>query len=143
MNTIKIETKKGFCDVPAICFDAVEGLAVTMTNFGFFEITHIKSGFLILGGFERYANAVVEMLNLYLAMCDANVNPNSLSHLFKQQIKNSNHKSEHLGGLTILEYLQVMRPIMGFSGEFPWEDEDDNPHVKATKLIKRISELNK
>lgn len=141
MNTLNIPTTKGREDVPAFFVDGVSALAITMTNFGVFEVTHVKSGFKIIGGFERFANAAVEMLSLYLAMHEAGIDFEAEHEEFKRQVKESSLKSEHIGGLTLVEYLQIMRPIMGFSGEFPWEGEEESPHTKASQLIAKINEL--
>ncbi|WP_158144912.1 hypothetical protein [Vibrio metschnikovii] len=138
MKTLNIPTKKGRADVPAFFIDGVNGLCVTMVQFGSFEVTHAKSGYKIIGGYERFANALVEMLSIYLAMREAGVNFDAEPEGFKLQIKDSLHQSQHLNGLTIIEYLRIMKPIMGFSGEFPWEGDDESPHAKVEELMKAI-----
>jgi hypothetical protein len=141
MKTLNIPTTKGREDVPAFFVDGVSALAITMTNFGIFEVTHVKLGFKIIGGFERFANAAVEMLSLHLAMHEAGIDFEAEQEEFKRQIKESSFKSAHISGLTLFEYLQVMRPVMGFSGEFPWEGEEESPHTKASQLIAKINEI--
>ncbi|CAH8235371.1 hypothetical protein [Vibrio aestuarianus] len=142
MKTLNIPTTKGHIDVPAFFIDGVYGLAVTMTSFGEFEVTHTKSGHKIIGGYERFANALVEMLSIYLAMREAGINFDAEPEDFKLQIKDSLHQSQYLNGLTIIEYLRIMKPIMGYSGEFPWEGGDEGPHAEMEKLMRKLSEVN-
>ncbi|EKF9829452.1 hypothetical protein O1D23_000910 [Vibrio cholerae] len=141
MITLTIPTTKGMTNVPAFFVDGVDGLAVTMTNFGSFEVTHTRSGHKIIGGFERYANAVFHMISMYLAMKEAGIEPNSEMELIKKQIIESEHESKYLDGLSVKGYINVMKPIMGFCGEFPWEGDDECPHAKVEKLMEEIKGL--
>lgn len=141
MKHLEIPTEKGTISVPAHFVDGVNGLAITMTNFGMFEVTHVKSGFRIIGGFERFANALVHMLSTYLALSEAGINIDSEADEFKKQVMESNHVSEFLDGLTFKGYMSLVRPILGFSGEFPWEGDDEGPHAVVYKLMKKIREM--
>ncbi|WP_139299815.1 hypothetical protein [Vibrio injensis] len=53
----------------------------------------------------------------------------------------SEHECKHLDGLSIKGYINIMKPIMGFSGEFPWEGDDESPHAKVEELMKEIEGL--
>ncbi|EIF2256606.1 TPA: hypothetical protein ACMDP8_000084 [Vibrio cholerae] len=142
MNTLKVKTEKGHVPVPAIFIEGVDGLAITMSGFGLFEVTHTKSGYMIIGRYERFANALVEMLSLYLAMKEAGINFDVEVDEFKCQVKKAQNQSQYLNDLTIISYLQVMKPIIGLSGEFPWESCDEGPHADIEKLMKKINEVN-
>ncbi|TQQ55753.1 hypothetical protein [Vibrio cholerae] len=142
MKKINIPTTKGHIEVPAFFVDEVNGLCVTMVQFGSFEVTHTKSGHKIIGGFERFANAVRHMLSIYLAMQEAGIEPDSDMDSLKKEIIESNHECKHLDGLSIKGYINIMKPIMGFSGEFPWEGGDEGPHAEIEKLMIKINEVN-
>ncbi|EKO3685630.1 hypothetical protein P0F39_002684 [Vibrio metschnikovii] len=141
MKTLNIPTEKGRADVPAFFVNGVNGLCVTMVQFGSFEVTHTKSGHKVIGGFERFANAVYHMLSIYLAMQEAGIEPDSDMDLLKKQIIESEHKCKHLDRLSIKGYINIIKPIMGFSGEFPWEGDDESPHAKVEDLMKKIEGL--
>ncbi|NAX19028.1 MULTISPECIES: hypothetical protein [unclassified Vibrio] len=142
MNTINIPTKEGRKDVPAFFIDGVEGLAITMVRFGSFDVTHVKSGHFIINGFERFANAVVHMLSIYLAMKESGINPDCEIDEIRKQIIESDHECKHLNHLSIKAYINIVKPIMGFSGEFPWEGDDEGPHCEVEKLMKLLKGSN-
>ncbi|MDW1981940.1 hypothetical protein [Vibrio sp. Vb0304] len=142
MKHLEIPTETGPLSVPVYFVDGVNGLAVTMTNFGAFEVTHVKSGFRIIGGFERFATALVHMLSIYLALKEAEINIDTEAGEFKAQVMESNHESEFLDGLTFKGYMNIVRPILGFSGEFPWEGDDEGPHAEAYKLMEKLRNQN-
>ncbi|MBF4385913.1 hypothetical protein, partial [Vibrio anguillarum] len=136
MKTINIPTKEGRKDVPAFFIDGVEGLAITMVRFGSFDVTHVKSGHFIINGFERFANAAVHMLSIYLAMKESGINPDCEIDEIRKQIIESDRECRNLDGLSIKGYISIVKPIMGFSGEFPWEGDDEGPHCEIDRLMK-------
>ncbi|WP_350006539.1 hypothetical protein ABFV67_07735 [Vibrio metschnikovii] len=142
MKKLNIPTTKGHIEVPAFFVDEVNGLCVTMVQFGSFEVTHTKSGHKIIGGLERFANAVRHMLSIYLAMQEAGIEPDSDMDSLKKEIIESNHECKHLDGLSIKGYINIIKPIMGFCGEFPWEGGDEGPHAEIEKLMRKINEVN-
>jgi hypothetical protein len=62
---VRVETEvvgpKGKRDVPALIHPWCPGLAVTMSRFGFFCVTHVRSGLVVGGAYERAANAKREL----------------------------------------------------------------------------------
>lgn len=44
-TSVKISTQNGMVPVPAMVIDLIPGLAVSMSNFGVFSVTHVNSGF--------------------------------------------------------------------------------------------------
>lgn len=61
---IDIMTGKGTRTVPGVVFNWAEGLAITMVNFGAFNITHIKTKRKILAQTFRFHRAVLELSQL-------------------------------------------------------------------------------
>ncbi|PJC87797.1 hypothetical protein CSW98_01330 [Vibrio sp. HA2012] len=140
MITIKVITPSGWTDVPAYTLHGCDGLAVTMCEFGRFEVTHVKSGRQLIGNFERAVNAVIHMAELSLGAKEVGIDFNLEMEPLRLSMIKSRVKCKRLMDMTIMQYLSVVKPIMGFSGEFPWESSDDSPFAKLEELKALLQE---
>ncbi len=59
---LRVVCAEGPKEVPALAHPWCPGLAVTMTNFGLFSVTHVASGARICGDFERSSTAELMMV---------------------------------------------------------------------------------
>lgn len=59
-SRVEIATEKGRREVPALVHPLVKGVAVTMSNFGVFEVTHVGTGTKLEGTFERMWTAALQ-----------------------------------------------------------------------------------
>lgn len=138
-ENIKINTAaKGEIIVPALTHPNAPGLAVTMCDFGVFEVTHIPSGFRMTGRHERMGSALL-LLSQFSKIAKAY--SFSWADLNKEQ---SASKINELGddpvpfdGFTstcngetkpglIKEWLRTlnMYTFDSIFGEFPWEESN-------------------
>ena len=60
-GVVAVKTNKGELQVPALTHPNAAGLAVTMSGFGLFEVTHIKTGLRLAGRYERMGRALLTM----------------------------------------------------------------------------------
>ncbi|UKA04979.1 hypothetical protein [Photobacterium damselae] len=136
---IKIPSKVGYLTVPASPErPEIPHLAVTMTQFGLFEVTHVPSGYKLVGGFERACNAFIAMAEAQLAFNELQID-SSLDHIeFTSEASKKDKYCKALG-MTFLQWINIHKTIEHFSDEFPWEDQDDNPHTKLEKLMKELA----
>lgn len=140
MKTIEVKTEKGMIPVPCYEVEGCKGLVVTSTVFGRFEVTHSKSGGLIIGGYERAVNAACLMIELYLGLKEAGINPDLDMEEFQKHVISSDVKCKILGNMTIIQHINLIKPIMSFSGEFPWEGDDESPFTRLEELKAILSE---
>ncbi|MEZ8869523.1 hypothetical protein AB6D94_07715 [Vibrio sp. 10N.247.310.56] len=135
---IKVPTKVGVLSVPATkATEEIPNLAVTMTTFGTFEVTHVPSGFLLVGDFERAVNAFVAMAQIQLALNEMEIDSSQSGDLFKSDIMARNRELESLG-MTFRQWVGLHKTIGCFSGEFPWENSEEGPHAELEKLISQL-----
>lgn len=141
MKTTKVITPNGLIQVPSVEVEGCIGLAVTSCVFGLFEVTHIKSGRRIIGGYERAVNAMCTMIEIYLGMKESEIDPTLGMEELKQAMIKSEVKCKILGDMTVMEHINIIKPIMGFSGEFPWEGDEDSPFTRLDELKAMLLEL--
>lgn len=135
---IEVKTKNGNLLVPASkSVIEIPDLAVTMTNFGSFEVTHVKSGLCLIAGFERCVNAYVAMAEMQSAFDELGIDSSKAGDEFRMEILSKDKESESLG-MTIMQWLSIQAQIGSFSGEFPWESEGDSPHFKLEDLMNKL-----
>nr|WP_319552410.1 hypothetical protein [uncultured Vibrio sp.] len=140
MKTIEVLTPTGLAHAPSLEIEGCTGLAVTSCEFGKFEVTHIKSGRRIIGGYERAVNATCLMIEIYLGMKEAGIDPELEMEELQQAMIKSDVQCKILGNMTVMQHINILKPIMGFSGEFPWEGEDESPFTRLEELKAILSE---
>jgi hypothetical protein len=134
---IQISTDKGRMEVPASpSFNEIPDLAVTMTQFGYFEVTHVRTGLKFGGRYERYANAACAMAYIQLAFDELEINTDCSQEEFYAQYKDKPCKV--LDGMSLKQWLDFTSQGLAVAGEFPWESEEDCPHSQFHALLKRI-----
>lgn len=134
MKTIEVITPKGLVHVPSFEIEGCRGLAVTSCVFGHFEVTHVKSGRRIIGGYERAVNATCLMLEIYLGLKEAGIDPDLDMEELQQAMIKSEVQCKILGNMTVMQHINILKPIMGYSGEFPWEGDDESPFTRLDEL---------
>ena len=135
MHKQMVVTDKGQLDVPAIVLDECPGLAVTMSNFGLFEVTHGKSGRKLSAKYERAINAVVSMMQIQVALNEINVSADLDEGEFKEAAKSqSGFQHKELGGMSIIESVRFSTGLGDIASEFPWEGPDDGPYGERDRL---------
>lgn len=134
MKTTEVITPNGLIQVPSMEVEGCPGLAVTSCVFGLFEVTHVKSGRRIIGGYERAVNAMCTMIEIYLGMKESEIDPTLGMEELQQSMIKSEVKCKILGNMTVMEHINIIKPIMGFSGEFPWEGDEDSPFTRLDEL---------
>ncbi|EOH0514094.1 hypothetical protein ACNPDE_002095 [Vibrio fluvialis] len=135
MKTTEVITQNGPIHVPSVEVEGCPGLAVTSCVFGLFEVTHIKSGQRIIGGYERAVNAMCTMIEIYLGMKESGIDPTLGMEELQQAMIKSEVKCKILGNMTVMEHVNILNPIMvGYSGEFPWEGDEDSPFTRLDEL---------
>lgn len=147
---VRIATVEGDRMVPALTHPLCPGLAVTMSVFGQFCVTHVPSG-MSLGaagsGYERMANAVVEMVEWALIAREAGFSWGDVETggAAADALKVAREKSVPFDGatvtqngekrpMTIGEWMDTMRGTFS-RDEFPWEGPDDDPAYRVECLI--------
>ena len=135
---IEVPTKVGVLSVPATnATDEIPNLAVTMTTFGLFEVTHVPSGFRLVGNFERAVNAFVAMAQIQLALNELEIDSSQNGDDFRAEIMEKNKECKSLG-MTFRQWIGLHATIGNFSGEFPWEGADEGPHAELEKLMAQL-----
>ena len=138
---VEVATDRGMLLVPAgDAIDAIPHLAVTMTNFGQFEISHVPSGYRLLGGFERVINAYVSMVQLQLALNELDVDTSVTREKLKEQISKNDKPCKELGDITLRQWIALSVTVGNFCSEFPWENSEEGPHAEFEKLLQRLTE---
>lgn len=139
MGKITIPTTSGDMIVPAHFEDGCNNLCVTMTHFGQFEITHIKSGRKLYGDFERAATATAEMLKLELAFHEIGIVTSKEMEEIQKLVIENDKKVSRLGDMRVIEYIKMSSGLGKITGEFPWESFEESPFGEIKKLRKEIS----
>lgn len=135
---IDVPTTEGVISVPATnTTDEIPNLAVTMTRFGLFEVTHVPSGFRLVGDFERAVNALVAMAELQLALNELEIDTSQNSDNFRAEIMKKDKDCESLG-MSIRQWIGLHTTVGNFCGEFPWESYDESPHAELEKLMTKL-----
>jgi hypothetical protein len=125
----------------ALVHPGAPGLAVTMNNFGIFDVTHTASGMAVVKGYERMGSAALALAHLS-RLADWTI---ADGKAIAQQIKD--HADEPCGveGCTVaslnetrpmtkMELFQSIRsPIL--RNELPWESPDDDPWAVAIDIL--------
>ena len=140
MHTLNIPTTKGQIDVQVYNCESCRNLCVTMTSFGVFEITHTESGRKLYGGFERAANAIVEMMKVEVALISEGIDQPLSMNEFKERIVGSKVKFEELCSMTIMQYINHCRQHEDITNEFPWESYEDSPFAIIEKLKAKLDD---
>lgn len=132
---------------PAIVNELAPGLAVTMTSFGWFNVTHIPTGRSMSSTYERYCSAMLTLTEYAMAAIhfgfrwdDKNLNIPAL-------LERHGNKPVPFGGNYSIGKDNIKKPISFgeyiysstndfFCDEFPWEGE--SPFDSAHELLKKI-----
>lgn len=142
LRQLEIVTKVGTLTVPAAdAITQVPHLAVTMTRFGLFEVTHVPSSYVIVGGFERATNAYIAMVEAQLALDELQINLSQGWKLLKTEIIAKDRKCESIG-MSFRQWIDLHGKLAKFSSEFPWENEEDSPLTTLKKLIEKLNKKN-
>ncbi|UPR55263.1 hypothetical protein ITG09_24375 (plasmid) [Vibrio cyclitrophicus] len=137
---LEIATKVGVLSVPATnAIKEIPFLAVTMTQFGLFEVTHVPSGYRLVGDFERAVNAYVAMAEAQLALNELKVDSSLDGELFKSDLIAKDKECEILG-MSFRQWMGLHAAIGGFSSEFPWEGDEDSPHSTLKNLMNKLKD---
>lgn len=139
MKMEKVLTDRGLIDAPGVRHEKCNHLCVTMTNFGRFEITHIKSGKLISSKYERMSSAYRDMIALEIALIQMGIPSDLDTDEFMSEVKKSTIVPDVLG-VSFIEWIRLNKII---DTEFPWESYDDSPYGKAEELIEKLNEMTK
>ncbi len=132
--------QQGSTPVPAaVPIEGVDHFAVTMTQFGLFEVTHIQSGKRIIGSFERSVNAHIAMLQLQLALNELGVDSSLDTETFVAEVAAKDSVCESLG-MSLFDWIRLHKMTQSLSGEFPWEGGDEGPHAELDALFKKLNE---
>ena len=120
--------------VPGLVHKDCPGLAVTMSPFGVFTVTHINSGLKICHQYQRASSAVLIMsqFGLVAAMKGTSWSELDKASAFKL-IQNADSDEVPFDGymstskdgtrkMTVSEWFQAVR--FPFMDEFPWEETD-------------------
>ena len=135
---IKVATQDGMIPVPTTNeTPETPYLAVTMTVFGQFEVTHVPSGLRLVGGFERAVNAFVSMLSLQLAFNELSIDASGSQDDVKAELKEKDKECESLG-MTIRQWIALNTTVGNFCSEFPWETDEEGPHAELRKLMAKL-----
>lgn len=139
LRQVEVSTDKGRFNAPASpVFDEIPNLAVTMTTFGFFEVTHVKTGLRLAGNYERYANAACAMARIQMAFDELGIDSGCDKDEFLSQYNDKNKPCETLGGVHLAQWLNMNNQGLDIAGEFPWETDEDCPHTRFDELLKDI-----
>lgn len=147
---VTIKTDKGDIVVPALTHPKSQGLAVTMSGFGVFEVTHIRTGLKLTGRHERMGTALL-LMSKFVKIAQANdFTWDDLSQEEAKQTMNdlsgkevpfegyeitSNGKTKRgsigdwINGLSMYSFDSVI-------GEFPWEES--NPLDEALEILAQV-----
>ncbi|HHY0482700.1 hypothetical protein [Vibrio parahaemolyticus] len=137
-RNIGVPTEKGLVHVPASnhC-DHTPYLAVTMCTFGQFEVTHVPSGYRLIGNFERAVNAFVSMFQFQLAINELGIDASGGNIAFLSEINEKDKQCEALG-MTIKQWIGINTTIGNICSEFPWETDEEGPHAELEKLMTKL-----
>lgn len=143
-TSITIETDRGEASVPALIHPLCPGLALTMSQFGHFTVTHIDTGKKMCADFERAFSAMLILTKYQL-----------IAHKFKLDWTNYTdgmllpHMSKPVPfdgstittndsekKMTVSQWIQAIRPGP-MTDEFPWEDT--HPLTKAVEILERLA----
>lgn len=151
-TTVRIASadEGGGREVPALTTPMAPGLAVTMAQFGDFNVTHVTSGFcLTTAKFERSCNALLILAKFsaigvaygvdfemdHVAVKDAFEACGNQPVPFDRAITTGSDGSRPL---TVSEWLRILGGSMGGSDEFPWETAEENPGNRAVLLLRSL-----
>lgn len=150
-GTVTIARQQGPENVPALVHPLCPGLAVTMADFGEFRVTHIASGRVIGGRYERWGSAALEMVEWTLIARALGVSweePDGAVIL--AGIKAGWDQPVPFPGATEMDkdgtrpcsiktWMEITRGA--FDDEFPWESPDEAPDSKAMDLLATMLEV--
>uniref|UniRef100_UPI003F5869D9 hypothetical protein n=1 Tax=Vibrio cholerae TaxID=666 RepID=UPI003F5869D9 len=74
------------------------------------------------------------MIEIYLGMKESEINPTLGMEELQQAMIKSKVKCKILANMTVVEHINIIKPIMGFSDEFPWEGDEDSPFTRLDEL---------
>ncbi|WP_199438560.1 hypothetical protein [Vibrio owensii] len=133
-----IPTENGYLSVPATnATDEFPYLAVTMTTFGKFEITHTPSGHQMLKGFERAINAFIAMANLQLAINELGIDASLGKKEFHSLVTKNNEICECLN-MPLKQWLYLQTTVRPSTSEFLWESPTDGPNEQFNRLVEKL-----
>jgi len=131
---VKISFDHEVISVPGFTHDNCPGLAVTMTFFGAFTVTHIESGMKMCDHYERASSAILVMSQYALIAASKNVSWSDLdsqeavkmiSDASADDVPFDGYTSTSIKGVrkfTVKEWRDSL--TNRFFDEFPWEERD-------------------
>lgn len=132
-TTVTVTCQDGPRTVPAVVHPDCPGLAVTMSNFGDFTVTHLNSGARMCDPYERFGSAMAVMTEYQLIAHRHGFSWAKIHLQSEAAIKMGEIGAEPVpfGGtrvadcngsrpMTIREWLNFLRQH-SIGGEFPWE----------------------
>ena len=148
-TTVYVETNSGKRKVPAIANDLTIslGLAVTMAEFGYFEVTHIKTGMRLGYQSERAVSALLTLSQFALIAHKHGFNWDDLdkdkaikkiSEIGDEPVPFEGRTKTTKGRIDkikISEWIDSAR-VFNCIGEFPWEEF--RPRDQAIKNLSKI-----
>lgn len=137
---IEVAIKEGMRSVPASSkINEIPYLAVTMTSFGLFEVTHIPSGYRLAGIFERSVNAFIAMAEAQAAFNELKIDSSLGGDDFRAEIISKDKYCKALN-MTLREWLNFFSMNINLNSEFPWECDGDSPHSSLEKLMSTLND---
>lgn len=152
--TVLVKSDKGELQVPALTHPHAAGLAVTMSGFGLFEVTHVSTGLRLAGRYERMGNALLTMSMFAKIASTFEFNWDELSQAQSiEKLKSLGAEPVPFEGCTttsngetkpmqICDWLahRGLGTFDSFGGEFPWEESD--PANEAAELLATCQSVN-
>lgn len=141
---IAIKYGKEMEEKPGIVHEYCPGLAVTMSVFGLFTVTHIPSGLAMCGDYERNGAAASIMVRYQLIAKEhgfswTNWEPDTTKPLFDLEVPfdgGTVTSSDGTRKQTIKEWIQSVKRHP-FMDEFPWEEK--HPLDMAFDELERLA----
>jgi hypothetical protein len=135
---VTIDTAEGEMEVPGIVHPWVKGLAVVSHQFGYFNVTHLRSGMKMSGLYERAGNACLTAAS-WAACVDCTGDAASIRAQLNDDPVPFPDATVTTGGQkrrqTKREWAQFSHTVPG--DEFPWEG-DENPWTAAEKVFELL-----
>ncbi|WP_125782890.1 hypothetical protein [Pseudoalteromonas rubra] len=139
LRKVTISTSEGAIAVQASPkVPEIPHLAVTMQNFGRFNVTHVPTGNAVVSGFERAINAHVCMACLQLAFNELGVDLDCNKEQMSVQVKENLKPCDCLHGKTIPQYISEFSSM--FYREFLGDCDDYDPYEEYETLLNKLKE---
>lgn len=122
MDMITVQTEHGIAAVPAYKHAGCAHLCVTMSEFGSFEVAHIKSGMSVCSGFRDFIEAKTEMLKMSIALCNMGLADNASGAEFERLASTDTIIPNPLG-MPFMDYVDALKDQLWW-GNMPTDGDD-------------------